>query len=254
MPSPKVRRYVPPVRTSISHDRSVMPIDFGTHHFLNSSGLDHASNTRRAGPSNVRVTTISRSDFLCTVVRFTAGSLCFLASIQLLLPFQFFDDLVQLAEPRVPELVIPLDPRRHFFQSARADPAGAYAADFFRDDEPRLLEDADVLLDAREGHVELLGQVRDRRFRATQLLEDAATSDVRQRGERGIEVGVRILNHMVQYQTTGLRGMQGIFFDALTRSRTSRGDSETEFLLVAPSEACHLLGLRDMRSVIVTIV
>jgi hypothetical protein len=36
------------------------------------------------------------------------GSLCFLASIQLLLPFQFFDDLVQLAEPRVPELVIPL--------------------------------------------------------------------------------------------------------------------------------------------------
>ncbi len=134
---------------------------------------------------------------------------CFLASIQLLLPFQLFDDLVQLAEPRVPELVIPLDPRRHFFQSARADPAGAYAADFLRDDEPRLLEDADMLLHAREGHVELLGQVRDRRFRATQLLEDAAPGDVRQRGERGVEAGIRILNHMVQYPTTGLRGMQG---------------------------------------------
>src|SRR5215467_2536300 len=216
MPSPKLRRYVPPVRTSISHDRSVMPIDFGTHHFLNSSGLDHASNTRRAGASNVRVTTSSRSDILCTVVRFMTGSLCFLASIQLLLPFQFFDDLVQLAEPRVPELVIPLDPRRHFLQSARADPAGAYAADFFRDDEPRLLEEADVLLHAREGHVELLGQIRDRRFRATQLLEDAATGDVCKRGERGIEVGICILNHMVQYLTQASAACKA---GAMTRPR-----------------------------------
>src|SRR5215470_10138767 len=201
MPSPKLSRYLPPVRTSSSHDTSVMPIDFGTHHCSNSSGLDHASNTRRAGASNKRVTTSSRSDFLSTVVRFTTGSLCFLASIQLLLSFQFFDDLVQLAEPRVPELVIPLDPRCNFFQSARAEPASAYAADFFRDDEPGLLEEADVLLHAREGHVELLGQVRDRRFRATQLLEDAATGDVCQRGERGIEAGIRILNHLVQYLT-----------------------------------------------------
>src|SRR6478609_9015542 len=112
MPSPKLRRYLPPVRTSISHDRSVMPIDFGSHHCLNSSGLDHASNTRRAGASNVRVTTTSRSDFLCTVVRLMAGSLCFLASIELLLAFQFFDDLVQLVEARVPELSMRLDPRR----------------------------------------------------------------------------------------------------------------------------------------------
>src|SRR5687768_16021280 len=110
MPSPKLSRYVPPVRTSISHDRRVMPIDFGTHHCLNSSGLDQASNTMRAGASKVRVTTTSRSDFLSTVVRFMAGSLCFLASIELFLPFQFFDDLVQLVEPRVPQLVIPLDP------------------------------------------------------------------------------------------------------------------------------------------------
>src|ERR1043165_8289204 len=98
MPSPKLRRYVPPVRTSISQERSVMPIDFGTHHFSNRSGLDHASNTRRAGASNVRVTTSSRSDVLSTVVRFMTGSLCFLAAIELLLPFQFFDDVVQLAE------------------------------------------------------------------------------------------------------------------------------------------------------------
>src|SRR5262249_57957887 len=94
-------------------------------------------------------------------------------------------------------------------RSAPADPDGAYGGGFFRDGGPRLLEQADVLLHAREGHVELLGQVRDRRFPATQLLEDAATGDVRQRGERGIEVSIRILNHMVQYLTTGFRDMQG---------------------------------------------
>jgi Tol biopolymer transport system component len=40
-----------------------MPIDFGAHHCFSSSGLVHASYTRRAGPSKVRVTTNSRSDF-----------------------------------------------------------------------------------------------------------------------------------------------------------------------------------------------
>src|SRR3954464_6014082 len=50
-----------------------MPIDFGTHHCLNSSGLVHASNTMRAGPLKVRVTTSSRSDFRSTIVRFFMG-------------------------------------------------------------------------------------------------------------------------------------------------------------------------------------
>src|SRR6187401_3370105 len=94
------RRYVPPTRTSISQERRDMPIDFGAHHCLNSSGLVHASNTMRAVPSKVRVTTSSRSDFRSTVVRFFigVGSLSLLASIAFLLPFQFLDNLVQLVE------------------------------------------------------------------------------------------------------------------------------------------------------------
>src|SRR5215470_4948118 len=112
MPSPKLRRYLPPVRTSISQERSVMPIDFGTHHCLNSSGVVHASNTMRAGPLKVRVTTTSRSDVRSTVVRFfiAVASLSLLASIDFLLPFHFLDNLVQLIEACVPELAIPLDP------------------------------------------------------------------------------------------------------------------------------------------------
>src|SRR5215218_2089137 len=91
------RRYLPPTRTSISQERRDMPIDFGAHHRWNSSGLVHASNTMRGGPSTVRVMTSSRSDVRSTVVRALplAGSLCLPASIGRLLLFQFLDDLVQ---------------------------------------------------------------------------------------------------------------------------------------------------------------
>src|SRR4026207_661871 len=157
------RRYRPPTRTSISQESRDIPIDFGTHHRLNSSGLVHASNTMRAGPLKVRVVTSSRSDFRSTVVRFFmgVGSLSLLASIDLLLAFQFLDNLVQLVEARVPELVVPLDPCRLFLQSAQAKLAGPHAPDLLRGDEPSLLQDADMLLHAREGHVEFLGKVGD---------------------------------------------------------------------------------------------
>ena len=62
-----------------------MPIDFGTHQRLNSSGFDHASNTRRAGASNDRVTTTSRSDFRSTFVMFFVGA----SSLVLLRPSDF---------------------------------------------------------------------------------------------------------------------------------------------------------------------
>src|ERR687898_2910511 len=199
------RRYLPPTRTSISQERRDMPIDFGAHHCLNSSGLVHASNTMRAGPLKVRLTTSSRSDVRSTVVRFFigVGSLSVLASIDLLLPFQFLDNLVQLVEACVPELTVPLDPCCLFLESGQPEPAGPHAPDLLSDDERRLLQDADVLLHAGEGHVELLGKVRDRSVCTPELLEHAASGGVRERGERGIEAGPGILNHMVQYITHG---------------------------------------------------
>src|SRR4029077_10712308 len=124
------RRYLPPTRTSISQERRNMPIDFGAHHCLNSSGLVHASNTMRAGPLTVRVTTSSRSNVRSTVVRFFTGvgSLPLFASIDLLLPFQFLDNLVQLVEACIPELTVPLEPCRLFLQSAQAELAGPDAS------------------------------------------------------------------------------------------------------------------------------
>src|SRR6186713_1831503 len=104
------RRYLPPTRTSISQERRTMPIDFGAHHRMNSSGLVHASNTMRAGALKVRVTTSSRSDVRSTVVRTfpEVGSLPRLASIDRLLPFQFLDNLVQFVEACVPALAVAL--------------------------------------------------------------------------------------------------------------------------------------------------
>src|ERR1700759_4334754 len=93
-PCPMTKGYPPPRRTSASQESSDMPVDLGVHHRLSSSGLVHASNTMRAGPLKVRVTTSSRSDFRSTVVRFFMGSLSLLASIDPRLPLQLLDNLV----------------------------------------------------------------------------------------------------------------------------------------------------------------
>src|SRR5271163_3762042 len=188
---PNSKRYLPPTRTSASQESRDTPVDFGAHHRSSSPGLVHASNTMRAGPLKVRVTTSSRSDFRSTVVRFFmgVGSLSLLTSIDLLLPFQFLDNLVQLVEACVPELAAPLDPCRLFLQSAQAELTGPHAPDLLRGDEPRPLQDADMLLHAREGHVELLGKARDRSVSPPELLQNAASGGVRERGERGIEAG-----------------------------------------------------------------
>src|SRR5262249_11787471 len=149
---------------SISQEIKDTPNDFGVHQRWNSSGLVQASNTVRAGALKVRVTTSSRSDLRSTVVRFFAEveSPSLFASIDSLLPFQVLDNRVQRVEACVPALAVSLDPCRLLLQPSQDQLAGPHAPDLLRGDEPCLLQDADVLLHAREGHAELLGKVRDR--------------------------------------------------------------------------------------------
>lgn len=56
-----------------------------------------------------------------------------------------------------------------------------------------------MLLHSRERHVKLLGKIRDRRVSTSELLKNAASRGVGKRGERGIEGGGGMLNHVVQY-------------------------------------------------------
>src|SRR6202012_2246927 len=79
------------------------------------------------------------------------GSLSVLASIEFLSLFQILDNPVQLVEARGPELAVLLEPCGRFLHLLRADLAGPHATDLLGDDEPSLLQDADVLLHAREG-------------------------------------------------------------------------------------------------------
>jgi hypothetical protein len=74
-----------------------------------------------------------------------------------------------------------------------------------------------VLLHARERHVELAGKHCDRSVGPSELLQNAASGGIRERGERVIKAGLPILNHMVQYTRYGAavkgRPSPGCVFD-----------------------------------------
>ncbi len=101
-----------------------------------------------------------------------------------------------------------LDPGGLFSQRVHAEPAGSDAPGLFRSDERCTLQHANMLLHAREGHMELSGEVRDRSVGAAEVLQHAAPGRVRQSGERSVEVGYVILNHLVQYIADRLARMQ----------------------------------------------
>src|SRR5277367_954034 len=89
-----------------------------------------------------------------------------------------------------------------------------------------------MLLHAREGHVEFVGKLRNRSVCSPEMLQNAAPGGVRERGERGIEAGLGILNHVVQYLTQGLAackerpGARLALPAAFTSTRRSPGPQE----------------------------
>src|SRR3954451_9958827 len=182
VPMSKVSRQPPPTLPSTLHDSSLSPIDAGTHHCRNSSASVQASNTTSRGPSIVRVTTSSRSDVRSIVVRSIAvgASAAFRVSIVPLLPSPLRDDLLQHVEPGVRQLALPLDPFRLFFESTRAKAARPHAPDLLGRDKFCLLQDADVLPHACQGHVESLGQIRDRCVASSEPLHDATPGGIGQ--------------------------------------------------------------------------
>src|SRR3954451_17972535 len=201
VPMSKVSREAPPAGASTSHDSSLRPMDFGTHHCRNSSASVQASNTMSRGPSIVRVTTSSCSEVRSIVVRsiVVVASDALWVSIVPLLPSSLRDDLLEPVEPGVPQPALLLDPRGLVLEPPRTQPAPPDPPDLLGRDELRVLQHPDVLPHARQGHVECVGQIRDRRVASSEPLQDATTGGIGQRCERGIESAVGILNHLVQF-------------------------------------------------------
>ncbi len=115
-----------------------------------------------------------------------------------LLLFHFLDNDVQLFKALGPELAIPLDPRRFFFQSGQPELAGPHAPDLLGADEPRLLQDPYMFLHASKGHMKPLGKGCDRSVCTPELLQNAASGGVRESAEQGIKAGLTILHYAVQ--------------------------------------------------------
>src|SRR5277367_398616 len=89
-----------------------------------------------------------------------------------------------------------------------------------------------MFLHARKGHVEPLGKGCDRSVRTPELLQNAASGGVRERAERGIEVGLAILSHTVQYTTwvTACNGRLSACCVARRSTwRSHRPDGSTEY-------------------------
>ena len=81
-----------------------------------------------------------------------------------------------------------------------------------------VLQHPDVLPHARKGHVECLGQIRDRRVASSEPLQDATPGGIGQRREGGIKSVTGILNHMVHFTPVDRR-MQALFEPAVDRGR-----------------------------------
>ena len=92
--------------------------------------------------------------------------------------------------------------------------------------EAGLLQDAHVLLHARERHVEPVGELGDRSVGPAEPLENAAPSGVRERGERGIEASAKSEPSVHYVRPTAARRKGGCV-DVASRERgRSTGDAE----------------------------
>src|SRR4029078_3139340 len=181
-PAANSSRYLPPVRTSMSHDTSDTPVaDFGTHQRWNSDGSLHAVNTMCGGASNRRVTANSRSELRSTLVGLAPAALLTCWSIRFLL-FHFLDDRVERGEAPFEKLALRVDPFGFRPESPLPEPASSNPSHLFGCDQPGALQPLHLLPHARSRHVELIGKGGDGGVRPAELGEHAAAGRVRQGG------------------------------------------------------------------------
>jgi len=104
----------------------------------------------------------------------------------------------------LPELPVTLDPFGRILHGFGRQAAAINSAILAPRDELCPLEHSQVLGHPGKGHVVGRGQDADGSFALRQTCQDTSPGSIGKRGERGVEVGIHILNHMVYYSLTRL--------------------------------------------------
>jgi len=107
--------------------------------------------------------------------------------------------LIEIAGERIellgPELLVARHPHCGFLHGRGGELAAHHPPLLRPPDEPGVLEHAQVLEETGKRHLVRAGKLRDRPVAFGERLKHAAAGAVGERGEHGIEVVVRILNH-----------------------------------------------------------
>jgi hypothetical protein len=104
----------------------------------------------------------------------------------------------QAVEPRIPEFLVALQPRERGLQCTAFELTAHHAAGLFSLDEPRILQNAQMLDESRQRHAERLGQLADRAVAVPELGEHGTPSGIGERTEDRVEPLARIVNHKVK--------------------------------------------------------
>ena len=93
----------------------------------------------------------------------------------------------QPIQPRVPEFLVALEPFERAFHRSWVELAAHDAADFFPLDQPCILENGQMLDDARQRHADRRGELSDRALAVPQPEQDRAPRRIGERAEHGVE-------------------------------------------------------------------
>ena len=92
----------------------------------------------------------------------------------------------QAVKPRIPELLVTLQPRERGLQRTALELTAHHAAGLLSLDEPRILQNAEMLDESRKRHAEWLGQLADRAVAMPELGEHGTPRGIGERAEDGI--------------------------------------------------------------------
>ena len=92
----------------------------------------------------------------------------------------------QPVQPGVPEFLVALEPFERAFHRTGLELAAHDAADLFAFDEPRILENGQMLDDSRQRHADRRGELADRTLAMPEPDQDRAPRRIGERAEDGI--------------------------------------------------------------------